>query len=893
MSTDVELTQLSKFILKYSNTHANNSLSVLLSEEEQDLQDTLYYIRKNVYDYFYYQLKFRYKYLFLKEKPLHSYTLKSLIEFITSFGDYNAFPAMMKVLILCLWAYLKKKLLKNRTVLYHTKVEDVYAIELFYSYTMKNNLAITWPRHAQEFILQSIGRKEELSSRIMQKMQDILDTLHLLPHQDRDGVLSAVLTPDLANVTYPTLNGWTNLHYLCLVNDNLLQFKDLMKIILSTGSNFHATDYKNQTALHFAALTCNYAAVMNLCSLRGINKAARDIYGRTPLRVFLETLAISSRAKFLTVERMTAIIKELLPNENPLTLWELWSINTGINAGSINSLSRNQCCGMFYIVKYCNVAVCYEILNLSLPVLPSSFQNIQVFLEIFIVVIKMHKNSLFPRLLQHLLQEDSSWKKAENRWAIQNLLLSYCIVSLNYDGMIYLIENLSSSCELTSSIVAEIQQSPLKRCQYLSCLYLLAIMTGNDPLLKPAPKVAGNNPSATSTKGLAIDIVIKHFTVILGEHIFLLSPSSLYSSITKEENEKQFLAELDQSFPFVALYRLLVSKNIMVDGSIQWNNWLYSIIDNLNPLLVAGFSGNSLVLESLFKRIYVAKKEAHGNNPLSLKSPFSSSTDEDFAISMKRQYVKCVTYAMYLLKSKSIESIRGFIGFTTIGELLFCSGKTAMLIILSLTFYSFKGFSPKSQLAPFDFWMLLIRWTIQRHVFPDIASIKIKQSQNSVESNFVTGLHKTLNHNLNVTDDHVQMLKLCLHAFPYKIFKKRLLLDSPVNEMTYLTSEYHLNKWNLAERVQIIDHILYENIGGAYISRYSFSPNSVRPTMNDRGVNDFQKMKVLTDIGQIMKMFIEESEISRKSIDEFYSSMRKWKYLKENMYSSKFKIGIR
>jgi hypothetical protein len=110
-----------------------------------------------------------------------------------------------------------------------------------------------------------------------------------------------------------------------------------------------------------------------------------------------------------------------------------------------------------------------------------------------------------------------------------------------------------------------------------------------------------------------------------------------------------------------------------------------------------------------------------------------------------------------------------------------------------------------------------------------------------------------------------------------------------------------LNSLQLKERIQGIDTILYEKIGKYFIANYQFSASTTSSDVStafrvenrvDQNLPVHQ-LKSFLDMGNIMKSIIGASTVANGLIKEFQQSSVRWEMLIKNIYSSKFKIGLK
>jgi hypothetical protein len=607
--------------------------------------DNVNQVKKHIFDYLFHQLKYRYKYVQLNNQNIENYSVKQLIEIITAWGDFHSFSAPLKSVILALFACIKKRVLSaKKSHYFQLDMDDIYLIEMFYCNNMKNNLSLSWSRNLQEFLCTPIHNKEPIWSSFYEQMDGILSIINGYPQTESSFPL---IPTNLVNSNLSLLHGWGFLHYICAVNDNLLQNMSLLKEFLSRGCNMNAVDYKKQTPLHVACSQLNYAGIMNLCSLRGINKALPDIYGRIPLQTFLETLTISSKTKFLTVDRISAVIKELLPNNNPLSLWEIWpSCSVDIvevprgneELPDFNNIRRGRHCGIVFIVASCNVSIGYEMLNLSLPLLssagsptnstalsvsggsqPSTSPVLLIILELFVIMIKKNKNSFFNLLLQYVLNSSpvafihqqstissattlqssilTSKNKNEFYWNLNNFLMTIAIFHSNYEVLALVYEQLFvKKCEMNSFLLLELQQSLVKRSTYLLFFYFLVLQPiRKDTMGQHASNSTNNRLNTTQIT----DNIIKQMSVLLGQHLFTLGINNTTSvhnhfsyainSFANQNWEQQLQLEIKQNVVFQFLFAHSTTEKNFSSIVVALPTGIDSHSKPVSPFLSASF----------------------------------------------------------------------------------------------------------------------------------------------------------------------------------------------------------------------------------------------------------------------------------------------------------------
>jgi ankyrin repeat protein len=693
MSEEIEVSDIFRSILDFCNE--GNSVS----------HEPVSFIKKNFGDLLLNELR-NCRSVKLNSKNLDVCSLKEVLEAVISWGNFNAVPAPLKALIICLWSYLKRRIYRKRKSLLTSwfSANDVYDLELFYSFVMKNSLSVTWTRAIQEIFRDSVQHPGKFWISTSHKLQHLLEVLtQITGNEEQLSMFTGAVSPDVINVTYPLLNGITLLHYISFVSDNLMQNIDLIRILTASSSSIdlNCVDYSGQTPLHYACLSLNYAFIMNLCSLRGINKSVKDCKGRTPLQTFLEIVAKSARSRFLiSVERTSTIIKELLPNNDPLFLWELWS-TPSVSASSCSSsyssvLNRRtayQSSPIHYVLSFCNVAVAYEMLNLSIPLISCTSTIILILTELFIITIKRKKNSLLSKLFSFLSSNcDSYWKKNEFRWSLNNLLMTVSTISGNLDSLSFCYENLLLSCEMNSLTLLDIQQSVLKRSEYLGFLYILIMKEPNDWVISGKTSLSSielRNDSYAVMNNV-VDSIIKQLSVLLGQHLYLLiSPVFNLSNDNLKDQFEQMLSypssspdinipdvdkthNLSVNLLFPVFYSVILTCSAFEYDSISispnnrnlsiWNKFV-TLVEKMNFVTLSSFVGNSVTLDSLIKRLFFISKQSS-----------SPAVDDDFGVKMKNEYCQSILSAIYFHKVNTIESLRNTVGFSEMGRMVFSSG---------------------------------------------------------------------------------------------------------------------------------------------------------------------------------------------------------------------------
>jgi hypothetical protein len=897
MSEEIEISDIVKHTLEFCKD--TNSYT----------HDSVIFIKKKFGDLLLNELK-NCRSVKLNSKRLDFCSLKDVLDAIISWGDYNALSAPLKALIISLWSYLKRRVYRKRKSLLSSSfsVNDVYDLELFCSCVMKNSISCSWTRSLQEIFLHSVQHPSRYWISTSHKMQELLEVLTRAAGNEKElSLLTTMVSPDVINATYPLLNGITLLHYVSLISDNLMQNNNLIRLLTASSSSIdlNAVDYSGQTPLHYACLSLNYAFIMNLSSMRGINKSMKDLKGRTPLQTFLETLAKSARSRFLmSVERTSTIIKELLPNNDPLSLWELWSSWSipiySSSSSCFTVLNRRTCyqsCPVYFIFSYCNVAVAYEMLNLSLPSVSCNSAIILILTELFIVVIKKKKNSLLSKLLSFLSCNcDSYWKRNEFRWSLNNLLMTVSAISNNLDSLTFCYENLLLSCEINSVVLLDIQQSSLKRSQYLGFLYILIMKEPNDWVISGKATVGSSEPRNNSYALLnnVVDSIIKQLSILLGQHLYLLINPVFNRS---NENWKAQLEQMltnpftSQSFPnpevdfsvmekahdsavnilFPVFYSVILTAFPFEDhvnitknqNSSSWNKFL-AVVERMNFITLSSFVGNSVVLDSLIKRVFFISKQSS-----------STTVDDEFSVKMKNEYCQSIQNSIYFHQVKTVESLRNTVGFSEMGRMVFSAGIARLFPFPSVSFSVFSFSFPDENVSCFETLCLYLRKLVQSQYI----LAKEKEKINAV-STFVD-------------PEYLFLIQQFLHSFP-----KKLLTDHGK------TNEILLNSLRLKERIQGIDTILYEKIGKKFIANYQFSA-ATSATSSDQStsfriekrVEDqagaVHQLKSFLDMGNIMKSIIATSAVTNVLIKEFQQSSIRWEMLIKNIYSSKFKIGLK
>jgi hypothetical protein len=717
-----------------------------------DYPDNRSILHRKFYDYLYYRMRSAVnKLVKLNGQSIKNMSFNKILAVVVSLGDYNAFPANVKAVIFALWHYLRNHRLLAKQSIYVKAMassEDlVNMIEYFYGYVMRNQLSMTWARHAKELMLKQLQlqlHNDSILSSYNRNIETLLNTFHLAPINNVVAIESKHIIEkyNLSHVALPMLNGWSLLHYYATLSpDNTMNNNNLLKILIEFGLNVNVRDNSNQTPLHVAAIYCNYASIMNLCNIRGITKAAVDKKGRTPLQRFLENLSCYNYPKihFIPNERIATIIKELLPNDNPLSLWEIWSTvssQDGTNAMSFtertgtrdevdgqstkdardqtenqkDAVKRRKRCYRYtsiaYIVNYTNVSVGYEVLKLTLPLIQGNKEdNLLILVELFVSCIKKHKNSLLSVLLSYLMNEFQI--RNEFKWSMLNILLCQAIIYTNVEAVVYIIENYLLHCEVTSYWLVEVEQSLWKRCEYFLFLYLLVM-----------------NEDIKENHASLIEFVLKTISIHVGQVIFQKIHSFYFSNRATSNNSNQSNNDCSPSSSNPRFNKDLndfyfenrsPTKNSVyyyfirdILGEEAFGN-IYAIVADFPLLVLSSYLGNSVAIDSILKRIYLVNSSAtsstnanrspartssnRGTITTTVAEPQNSGKDhhfnrliEEFIQEMREQYIESILYAILNNQIKSIESFRNGLGYGELGRLIFESGEFPYAVIFLYPF---------------------------------------------------------------------------------------------------------------------------------------------------------------------------------------------------------------